>query len=401
MADDNHPQLNIEQIRDLLSPYMDDEVTAEERALVEQGLDLSPELSRELEMLRQTTSLLSALPQMPAPRPFTLSEADVKPMGVAPRRSFGWPVWVMGWASLAATLLCVLAVGGFFLTQPGNRNLAMAPTEIARQSAATVSEDSAEAPVAGNAQDSVVEEEKRVEVEIIEEVEAETIVESQVERNLDETDEGASVETESDTFMMDNAAPPLPTDTPISIPTLTPLATSSPPPTTATPPPLSTGQAAGGAEVSQPTLTESELADTAPASDDTDQNKTALLTATPFALMVAPTKATRESANQSETVTTAGEDGASSTSTAIPNTATPTIQVQPPTVTLTPQPTATETIVSLAPSPSPTQKLQLLSTPIPEAPPTSRFGLMLVSISLLVLLLVIGLGVVLWFIIRK
>ena len=46
----NHPD-NLEYIQELLSPYLDGEVTEEEQALVEQALAVSPELQQELEML--------------------------------------------------------------------------------------------------------------------------------------------------------------------------------------------------------------------------------------------------------------------------------------------------------------------------------------------------------------
>ena len=62
MADNQNHQLNPDQIRDLLSPYLDDEVTDEERALVEQALAASAELQGELETLRRTMALVAALP---------------------------------------------------------------------------------------------------------------------------------------------------------------------------------------------------------------------------------------------------------------------------------------------------------------------------------------------------
>lgn len=137
-AHDQPDQLNIEDVRDLLSPYLDDEVTAEERALVEQVLADSAELRQELETLRQTVALVAALPQVPAPRPFTLSEADVQ-VSAPPvaRKYFRLPTWARGWAMLAATLLCVLTIGGLFLSRQFGRSTYPA-AEIARleQSAA-------------------------------------------------------------------------------------------------------------------------------------------------------------------------------------------------------------------------------------------------------------------------
>ena len=135
MANNQFQQPDIERARDLLSPYLDKEVTAEERAFVEKAMAASPELQHELETLRQTVSLVRALPPRPAPRPFTLSEAEVQPVRPTsgPRRAF--PTWLKHWSMLAAMLLGVLAIGGVFLTrQFGNLS---APAEIAfRQEAA-------------------------------------------------------------------------------------------------------------------------------------------------------------------------------------------------------------------------------------------------------------------------
>ena len=132
MAGNDKPQPNIEQVRELLSPYLDDEVSGEERALVEEALAVSDELQADLDTLRQTVSLLQALPPAPAPRPFTLSEADVgvpaRPAGG--RGFFGLPAWLAGLAAAAATLVCVLAIGGLFVT--GQIGTVSAPSELAR-----------------------------------------------------------------------------------------------------------------------------------------------------------------------------------------------------------------------------------------------------------------------------
>lgn len=129
MADNTNPQLNTERVRELLSPYLDGEVTDEERKLVEQAVAASPELHRELETLRQMVNLVTSLPQVPAPRPFTLSEVDVQAVSPAPRRVFGLPAWAGGLAVAAAALVCVLAAGGLYF----GRQFGSAPqAELAR-----------------------------------------------------------------------------------------------------------------------------------------------------------------------------------------------------------------------------------------------------------------------------
>ncbi|NJN92759.1 MAG: hypothetical protein HC875_01050 [Anaerolineales bacterium] len=114
MANNQNHQLNTDQIRELLSPYLDGEVTDAERVRVEQALAASPELQRELETLRRTVAMVAALPVVAAPRPFTLTEAQVKPAKPASSGFMGLPGWFRGVAALAATLLCVLAAGGLF-----------------------------------------------------------------------------------------------------------------------------------------------------------------------------------------------------------------------------------------------------------------------------------------------
>ncbi len=149
MAENFTPQTDIEIVRDLLSPYLDDEVTDEERALVNAALTDSPELRDELESLRQTVALVADLPRVPAPRPFTLTEADVQAATPKPKKSFGLPAWFGGFAAAAALLVCVLAVGGLFLTsQFGSGGMvgdvAMAPQQPAAE--AVMEQPAAEQP---------------------------------------------------------------------------------------------------------------------------------------------------------------------------------------------------------------------------------------------------------------
>jgi chemotaxis protein histidine kinase CheA len=150
MANDKQPQENIERARDLLSPYLDDEISTEERALVEQAIAGSSELRWELETLRQTVSLVAALPPMPAPRPFTLSQADVRPVQPPARRGFfSLPIWVGSAALVAATLICVVAIGGVFFNGLFGAGQLAPASEIALQQDQVASEPApAEAPAA-------------------------------------------------------------------------------------------------------------------------------------------------------------------------------------------------------------------------------------------------------------
>ncbi len=98
------------QIRELLSPYLDDAVTADERARVENALAQSPELRAELDSLRATVQLMQSLPRVPAPRPFTLSAADA---GIAEPKKRGFFFGNRLWAGLSAVaaIALVLVVG--------------------------------------------------------------------------------------------------------------------------------------------------------------------------------------------------------------------------------------------------------------------------------------------------
>ncbi len=130
MVNDHNHQPNIEAVRELLSPYLDGEVTAQERALVESALATSAELREDLATLRQTVALLAELSPVAAPRPFTLTAAHVRAAGPTSRRIWGVPAWLAGWAMVAASLLCVLAIGGALFTLQFQG--AGAPAQIAR-----------------------------------------------------------------------------------------------------------------------------------------------------------------------------------------------------------------------------------------------------------------------------
>ncbi|MCB9158483.1 MAG: hypothetical protein H6644_01275 [Caldilineaceae bacterium] len=128
---------------ELLSAYLDNAVTAEERALVEDAIARNPDVAWRLSSLRYTVALLRQLPELHVPRPFTLQESQVAAWGehgeAAIRESVansagrrrepvhtswwtrvrifwqaGNPVWRNA-AAACATLLLVLFVGGEML----------------------------------------------------------------------------------------------------------------------------------------------------------------------------------------------------------------------------------------------------------------------------------------------
>ncbi len=91
---------------ELLSSYLDDALSSDERAALTSRLASDSDLRRELELLRETKLLVAALPQLRAPRPLTLTAAQV---GTAvPRRAVLHSPWV-SIASAAASFLLIAA----------------------------------------------------------------------------------------------------------------------------------------------------------------------------------------------------------------------------------------------------------------------------------------------------
>ncbi len=187
------------QVAELLSAYIDDEVTAEEQTLVEAHLATCTACSRDLVTLRQTVALLKELPQVAAPRPFTLREGDVRPShrGRAP-----W--WRLPWSqrlvAAAALLLCVAAVGGLAMLRGSGMVGAPAPESVALQ--APVAPETFTAAESEPAAEQTVVEEKV-------EAEATLEVESQVERAVP----AAAPEALPGETNLQQEAPPAPTAT--------------------------------------------------------------------------------------------------------------------------------------------------------------------------------------------
>lgn len=140
------------QVVELLSAYIDGQVSADERTLVETHLATCALCAHDLVTLRRTVSLLRQLPQVAAPRPFTLRETDVRP--VRPTRPAWWRLpWARGLAAATAMLACVVVVAGVVLLgRPGMLGAPAAPAPVAMQVPAAT-----EAPAVGMAAEKAVE----------------------------------------------------------------------------------------------------------------------------------------------------------------------------------------------------------------------------------------------------
>ncbi len=108
----NHIHLDVE----LLSAYIDGEVTPEEAARVEQHLPACQRCSEELESLRWTVNLLREAPPVAVPRSFAIRPVDLAPEPA--RRRFVLPDWLfrgLQWATVATAVLTILVFAADFL----------------------------------------------------------------------------------------------------------------------------------------------------------------------------------------------------------------------------------------------------------------------------------------------
>jgi Tol biopolymer transport system component len=94
---------------ELLSSYLDNQVTLEEQLRVEQHLRTCASCRAELNSLRQTVALMQALPRIRVPRAFTLSEAQVGIRRPAARPWFWGAARALG-AVAAVIVVAVVAV---------------------------------------------------------------------------------------------------------------------------------------------------------------------------------------------------------------------------------------------------------------------------------------------------
>ncbi len=93
--------------REAISAYLDNELKPRERARIKTRLDAEPQLKGALDEMQRTRTLLRSLPQVRAPRNFTLSPE------MAPRRAFTFPVFpTLQFASVLAAILLVVFVAG-------------------------------------------------------------------------------------------------------------------------------------------------------------------------------------------------------------------------------------------------------------------------------------------------
>jgi len=102
------PKSECQQVKNLLSPFIDHQLTSSEQGLVEAHLERCEACQRELESLRAVVNLVHRVPLVSPPRSFTIAEA-------VPKRRAA-PVAVFS----AATAVAVLFLAFFFVSDALN-----------------------------------------------------------------------------------------------------------------------------------------------------------------------------------------------------------------------------------------------------------------------------------------
>lgn len=102
----NTPEHHIDP--ELLSAYLDEEVSADERQLIETHLPTCAACQQELATLRFTMALVQALPPRSIPRTFYVTEEMVAPQPKS--QPAGWWGWLRGLAPFGAAIAALLMI---------------------------------------------------------------------------------------------------------------------------------------------------------------------------------------------------------------------------------------------------------------------------------------------------
>ena len=188
---------------ELLSAYMDGELSAEEQTRLEAQLQTDPALQAELDAMRHTVALVHDLPPVAIPRNFILSQAmlaTARPqLTKSPRLCRVWNVPFLTTATAVVSLMFVVILAGdlLFAGRMGGDAALLGEQRMAIQAPA-------EAPAPVAVQDVAVEREVVVEAVVeesetqamVEEVEAEVEAEATVgddEQNAEQAPQDTSV----------------------------------------------------------------------------------------------------------------------------------------------------------------------------------------------------------------
>jgi hypothetical protein len=113
---------------ELLSAYLDGQLSAEEQVRLEARLAADPALQADLEALRHTIALVRDLPPVSVPRNFILPRTAARPLPAPPARPrLAWAAPLLTAATAATSLLFVLVLAGNLLLPRMASNQAFAP----------------------------------------------------------------------------------------------------------------------------------------------------------------------------------------------------------------------------------------------------------------------------------
>ena len=129
---------------ELLSAYIDQQITEAERRRVETSLAVDPALQKRLNDLKRTVRLLRNTPVVAAPRAFTLSEAQLLASENSTRKPGTPAFWLRWMPRLAPALIMVVAVLFVFSLMGDLRNSPI-PAAPAEQQAITLASQTAPA----------------------------------------------------------------------------------------------------------------------------------------------------------------------------------------------------------------------------------------------------------------
>lgn len=157
-----------QRVAEMLSAYLDGELSPEEQALVEKHLAKCADCAENLRTLRQTVALLEQVPPVAVPRAFTIRPAQVakRPSLFQTRRAY---VYLRAATALATVLFAVVLAGDVFLTGLAPHLApARAPEVIEKEVVVEEGEAPEEVPVTVEVEKEVVVEKKVVETVVVE-----------------------------------------------------------------------------------------------------------------------------------------------------------------------------------------------------------------------------------------
>jgi len=125
-----------QRIKEMLSAYLDGELTPRDKARVERHLRECATCAEELRTLRWTVGLMKEVPSVPVPRPFTLPAPTPERRAELPR--LGWAHTLLRGATALAVVLLVLVLAGDLLSQRFLKAPAPALAPAAEETAAPI-----------------------------------------------------------------------------------------------------------------------------------------------------------------------------------------------------------------------------------------------------------------------